>query len=139
MSEGEDLIARIKEDEGFRSQPYRDSRGFLTIGFGLNLDFGITEEEASLLLEHRLEKIRAELKHRWHPATELPRPVVDALVEAAYQLGVEGLLRFHRMLRALEKRPPDYAKAIIEARDSPWQRQTPHRVDRLVDSFKSQM
>lgn len=134
-----DLIARIKEDEGFRAKPYRDSRGFLTVGYGLNLDVGITEEEASWLLQHRLEKTRAELKHRWHPAAELPAPVVDAIVEAAYQLGVDGLLGFHRMLAALGKHPPDYETAIIEARDSPWQRQTPHRVDHLVDAFRSKM
>jgi lysozyme len=45
------LIAEIKRHEGFRPMAYRDTEGFLTIGYGLNLDAGISEPLASHILE----------------------------------------------------------------------------------------
>ena len=49
----QDLIEDLKRDEGFRSHPYRDTVGKLTIGYGRNLDdVGISEREAEQLLHH---------------------------------------------------------------------------------------
>ena len=49
------LVDTVKQEEGFRSKPYRDSRGFLTIGYGTNLSIGITPVEGEILLRERLE------------------------------------------------------------------------------------
>ena len=131
-----DLVEQLKADEGFRAAPYRDSRGVLTIGYGTNLEAGITRAEAEWLLEQRLLQARLEFARRWHRLNELPAGVQDALVGMAYQLGVRGALGFRRMLAALEEQPPNYRAAIREARDSAWNRQTPQRVDRLVAAFR---
>ena len=129
------VLSILKTDEGFRSKPYRDSRGVLTVGYGTNIGEGITVKEADWLLEERVRETQGDLARRWAPYERLPIPVQDALLAAAYQLGVDGLLKFRKMLAALAASPPDYAAASDEARDSAWQRETPHRVDRLVEAF----
>lgn len=48
----------IKLHEGLRLKPYKCPAGKLTIGYGLNLDGGITKEEAEILLSYRIIEIR---------------------------------------------------------------------------------
>lgn len=130
------LLEQIRKDEGFRSKPYRDSRGVWTIGYGTNIGEGITVKEAEWLLKERIDQVQGDIARRWAPLERLPLPVQEALVGMGYQLGVDGMLRFRKMLAALAESPPDYDVAILEARDSAWQRETPHRVQRLVTAFK---
>ena len=52
--ESASLVDSIKYEEGFRSKPYQDKEGVLTIGYGLNLTNGITRAEAEWLLRSRL-------------------------------------------------------------------------------------
>ena len=130
----QDLIAYLKTDEGFRDKPYQDQFGNWTLGYGLDIDQGITEEEAAWLIEHRVAKTRAAIKHRWHFATTLPKPLMDALTAMAYQIGVEGMFKFKKMLAAIEA--GDYEQAIRESRDSLWFRQTPHRTQRLINALR---
>ena len=50
----EQTLARLKNEEGFRSKPYTDSRGVMTIGYGTNIGEGITRREGEYLLRERL-------------------------------------------------------------------------------------
>ena len=135
------LIEQLKVDEGFRAKPYKDTLGVLTIGYGTNIDEGIEQEEAEWLLERRVERTRLALSRSWPTFNggTLTAEAQEALVGMAYQLGVHGVLKFKRMLAALEQLPPDYETAIAEARASRWNAETPHRVDRLAEAFKAAM
>lgn len=129
------LIADIKIEEGFRGDPYKDHIGYLTIGYGTKLP--LTEEEAELLLKHRLEKMQKELNRRIkevYGEVSIPAKAWDILYNMAYQLGVGGLLKFKKMLKALEKQ--DYETAAKEGLDSLWARQTPNRARRLMDRLR---
>ena len=55
LQQAPSLIEYLKQEEGFRSKPYKDSEGVLTIGYGLNLSEGITRAEAEWLLRSRLD------------------------------------------------------------------------------------
>ena len=47
-----DLKERIKQHEGKRNKPYRDSEGILTVGYGRNLeDVAFTDAEIDLMFE----------------------------------------------------------------------------------------
>lgn len=46
----DNLTEQLKKDEGFSSDPYFDSRGIRTIGYGTNLNY-ISKEKAKLLLD----------------------------------------------------------------------------------------
>ena len=48
----------------------------------------------------------------------------------AYQLGVEGVMKFKKMIAALQN--GDYDRAADEMADSLWAKQTPSRAQRLM-------
>ena len=124
------LAKDLKRDEGFRSKPYHDSEGYLTIGYGTLLKKGISKEEAGLLLGCRMREILTELKARAPVQFNLlPRHVRRALGNMAYNLGVPRLLQFKCMWRALENE--DFSKAADEALKSKWARQVGQRAERI--------
>lgn len=131
-----DILQILREDEGLRLRPYRDSRNVLSIGYGTDIQEGITKEEADMLLRSRVEKTWTGLHLQWPPFDGVSPELRDALTLAAYQLGVSGLLKFKRMLQAIEK--GDWDDAIREARNSQWFHQTPKRVQRLTDAFQAE-
>ena len=125
-----DLEREVASDEGFMPIPYRCTSGKLSIGYGTNIQDGITRDEALLLLRHRLGKVVAALESRlpfWLKLTDDRRRV---LANMGYQLGVAGLMGFRRMLAALER--GDYDTAGKEMMDSKWARSdSPARAQRL--------
>ena len=129
------LVAILKHEEGFRSKPYLDSRGVLTIGYGTNIHNGISEIEADYLLKGRLRRAEVKLKDLWPSYEDQPRSVQIALLDMSYQLGVYGLLKFHQTLARLESK--DYSGAADSALDSLWARQTPRRAKRVAETFRA--
>ena len=127
------LVDVLKEEEGFRAKAYSDTRGFLTIGYGTNISEGITREEASYLLNSRLLRFGHELADRWAPFDDMPTRVQSALMDMSYQLGVDGVLGFHKMLGHLEHH--EWAEAKAEALDSVWDKETPRRTERVAERF----
>ena len=128
--ESPSLIDTIQQEEGFRSKPYKDSEGVLTIGYGLNLSEGITRAEAGWILRSRLDHATHCLERNWKPYYRMPQQTQDALSEMAYQLGCAGVLEFHLMLSALDR--GECADAKLKALDSDWSRETPARAHRVV-------
>ena len=130
-----DLEREVASDEGFMPIPYRCTSDKLSIGYGTNIQDGITREEALLLMRHRLGKVVAALESRlpfWPRLTDERRRV---LANMGYQLGVGGLMGFKRMLAALER--GDYDGAAREMLDSKWARQdSPGRARRLAERMR---
>lgn len=122
------LIEDLKQEEGFKGIVYKCSEGFDTIGFGTRLP--ITKEEATLLLEYRLSKTISGVKSSLHHLN-IHDEAWDILYHLAYQIGLGGLLKFKRMIVALENQ--DYYNASIEMKSSLWAKQTPNRANRLID------
>ena len=125
-------VEDIKNEEGFKGVVYKCTEGFDTIGYGTKLP--LTKEEATLLLEYRLGKLKSELSSSLY-ALEAPAEVWDILYNMAYQLGVPGLLKFGKFIKALQNK--DYSQASIEMLDSKWASQTPNRAKRLADRMKT--
>ena len=128
------LIESLKQEEGFRGIPYEDKLGIPTIGYGTKLP--LSEEEAELLLKHRLDKKILELNEKEPFFLELPQKAQEVIANMAYQLGVGGVLKFKKMWAALKK--GDYQKAADEMLDSKWAReQTPNRAKKLAEIMRS--
>ena len=129
------LVAWVAQEEGFGSTPYRCPAGFLSVGFGLNLDAGISQDEAALLLRHRLEVVGDALSLYlpwWGGLDEVRRGV---LVAMAYQLGVAGLLKFRWTLAMVER--GDWEKAAAGMLASAWAQQTPGRAQRSAAAMRT--
>ena len=127
-----DLIDNIKRHEGFVGMPYNDSLGKPTIGIGTLLP--ITEEEAELLLKHRLDSKIRELVKKEPFFNELPSDAQFIILEMCYQLGVNGVLNFKKMWKALKRY--DFKEASREGLNSKWHDQTKNRAEELMERLR---
>lgn len=127
------LLADLQQFEGFRPDPYRDTFGHVTVGYGTA--FPLTQAEGRLLLRHRAG-VAASAFEDAHSGLfpSLPHDIRVRLVDAAYQLGAGGLSTFHRALEALEA--GDCRSAAVEFRASRWDVQTPERAERLARAIE---
>ena len=118
------LSDMLKRHEGLRLTPYHCSAGKLTIGYGINLDVGITKKEAEYLLNERINQITTDLEvlEFWLYLSGVRRAV---LIDMAYNLGLSGLFQFKKMLSAMNAR--DYSLAAKEMEDSKWFKQVGQR------------
>ena len=122
----EKLKEHIKEYEGFSSLPYDCTAGFLTIGFGRNLEQrGITKEEAEILLANDIKIAENEISRIIKNWQALPEQAKIVLIDLTYNLGLKKLLTFEKMLDAVDRR--DWESAHSELLDSKYARQVKRR------------
>jgi len=127
----EDLIA----EEGIQLKPYLCPAGKTTIGVGRNLDdVGITQDEAMEMLDNDIDRVKAQLAKALPWLETKPPDVQRAIANMTFQMGLGALLKFKKMLVAIQAR--DYNAARREALDSAWAKQTPQRAKRVTDLFK---
>ena len=132
----ESLADRIARHEGYRQFVYSDSLGHPTVGFGRALDTrGITRQEASVLLENDIAAFTAEVRAALPWIVSLDETRFGVLVEMAFQLGTDGLLKFHMMLGCMTR--GDWAGAAIQMLASEWAKQTPERAQELAQIVRS--
>ena len=120
-------IEMLKRHEGFRGMPYKCSEGFDTIGYGTLLP--LSEKEAEMLLRYRLNMYEASLADNVDFYDDAPVEIRGVLLNMAYQMGVVGVMGFHKTLTYLERR--EYLKASEEMKNSLWYRQTKNRAEEL--------
>ena len=129
-------IDQIKQDEGFREHSYVCTAGKLTIGYGYNLEQGMSEEIAEIILEACIRNVFDEIKRKLSYWMWLPLECRAVLVNMGYQMGVSGLLKFKNMLKHMEN--DEWEEAADEMLDSKWARQdSPERALRLADRIRS--
>lgn len=95
----------LKLHEGFRSNVYRCSSNQRTIGYGTAAKSGqqnISRQEAHKLLVRELEKNYTQLTESipWWEDLSAGRQI--ALLNLTYNMGIDKLLQFKKMLRSLE-------------------------------------
>lgn len=127
----------IDHHEGLRLKPYKDTVGKWSIGWGRNLDdVGISREEAEIMRDNdifrTIELMDNYLNLDWR---HQPYPVMRALFNMCFQMGVGGVNWFKGMLRALALN--DYERAAAEALDSRWAVQTPERAEEVAEWIRS--
>ena len=140
------VIELLKKHEGFRNHVYRCTAGKKTIGYGYNLDanpldlasekisdfehHGITESAASLLLRCCVDDIEFNLEQKiacWPKLNEVRQAV---LINMAFNLGVEGLMRFTHTFACLNRE--EYRGASLHMIESNWARQVKGRSAELA-------
>jgi len=127
------LLDRVGLDEGFRSKPYHCSQGYLTIGYGLNLENGISKDEARYLLRSRINKaIESCERLPWFEGLSDNRKRV--IVNMVYNLGMTRFKRFKKTIAFIKA--GDFQSASIEMLDSAYARQVGPRAKRLSKRLK---
>jgi lysozyme len=120
-------IPRLKIEEGFRARIYWD--GYIPhIGYGANLDAGITEYEAQALLTAQVDTLHVALSdYDWYMALDPVRQSV--CIDVAFNTGLDGLLGFTQMIEALQDE--DWLEAQMQLLDSDAARELPERYQAL--------
>jgi lysozyme len=121
--------------EGLKLRPYKCSAGKLTIGIGRNLeDRGITKEEAIYLAKNDIQGVEQALAlNHWYATLDPIRQKV--IIDMAFNMGINGLLKFKKMILAIERR--DFVKAADEMLDSLWAEQVGVRAKRLAEMMRN--
>lgn len=134
-------------DEGCRLVVYDDAtgqpikvgsivKGNPTIGYGrlLSAPGGISNAEAVFLFG--TDWAKAEAGAKTLPCySRLNAVRQGVLTEMVFQLGLDGVRKFARMLDCLNR--SDFDGAADEMLDSAWAKQTPERANRLADLMRS--
>jgi GH24 family phage-related lysozyme (muramidase) len=101
MSAVDLALPRVKVSEGYRAHVYLDTRNLETIGYGFRLAAGISERAAAALLREQMAERHDELMRLpWYSGLDEVRQGV--CLDIAINSGTTGLLRFSRMIDALE-------------------------------------
>lgn len=137
------LEERIKKHEGYMVEPYTDTLGFLTGGYGHKILEGEevpTDQEGwEKLFQEDLEKARdgaARLIEK-NKLENLPCEAHEIIIEMVYQMGETGVSKFRKMFRALRKEPKDFIEASTQMMDSRWAKQTYSRARELSDRMRN--
>lgn len=119
-----EVFDQLRKHEGFRGKPYKDTKGFLTVCYGWNLEENdIPEEVGRLLLDIALRRTIKNMKA--HPRLawlfidgSIDQIRLDVFINMAYNMGPWGLAKFSAALEAAKE--CDYEKAADELKDSKW-------------------
>ncbi|MEP5762979.1 MAG: glycoside hydrolase family protein [Halieaceae bacterium] len=141
------LKSQLIIHEGNRLEAYICPGGCLTVGVGRNVEANpvtaeigrdilavgdkVTQEEAMLLLDADLARYEDEVRAAIPCFDHLSDTRQNVLIDMAFNMGTAGLMKFRKMLAALEA--GEYYRASMEMQDSRWARQVRSRADRLSD------
>lgn len=113
MTEVDVCFERMKNrEEGDKKFPYNDAtgkrvtcrpNGNLSIGVGINLEFGLDDTEREFLTMHRLEEHNKWLlQFAWYTALDMIRRSV--FLDISFNAGDGGLLHFPHLIAAAAKK-----------------------------------
>jgi lysozyme len=151
------LKNQLIKHEGYRTKPYYDSEGKLTVGIGFNIDeksnrqafykaTGLDPAKVSTKTQLNDRQVNELYKISFNRAVSdarkflpsfdsQPLPVKQVLIDMSFNLGYPRLSKFTKFKDALEKK--DYKRASKEMMDSKWSRQVKGRAVTLSNMVSS--
>lgn len=132
-----ELIAR---HEGLSLKAYKDSLGYLTIGYGRLIDpamgGGISQTEAEFMLDNDIAKFRDACEvYPWFQTLSEARKA--AMLDLCFNLGPTRLAGFKKFLAAMSK--ADYNTAAKELESSKWYGQVKTRGPEIVNLIRNEV
>lgn len=121
--------------EGLSVMPYKCPTGRLTIGYGHNLENGISKEAAEFILEQDMAAAEKSVTKQfawWKRLNEVRQFV---LVDMCFNMGLGKLCTFKKMLSAVQR--GDYTAAANEMLNSRWAVQVGRRAKELAEMMKT--
>jgi lysozyme len=144
------LVDQLKRHEGFRKRVYICSAGKETCGYGYNLEAnplhlssleisqahtkGINQVEAERLLKLMITQCRHQLEVTLPFFSKLDTVRQDCLINMCFNLGLAGLLNFHKTLLHIEA--GEYSEASVEMLNSKWAKDVKGRALELSTQMK---
>lgn len=135
----QDAMQMTKNFENYSSHLYRCPAGYLTIGWGRNIEKrGISKEEAEFMFQNdynnAIKDLRTLLVKNSIDIVNIPQDVFYALTDMMFNMGYDRLSKFKKLLRELKK--GSYEGVVREMIDSDWYTQVGDRSKKLVEIVK---
>ena len=132
------LKNKIKKNEGFRSEPYLDSLGHPTIGYGHLItkkekkifQTKFSKKSLSNLFDKDFRKALIAYKSNFNYKKH-SKETKEVLIEMIFQLGITKQKKFIKMNKNIQNN--NMFLAALEMKNSIWYKQTPKRVDGLIN------
>ena len=121
--------------EGLNVFPYQCPAGHVTIGYGHNLENGISKEAAEFILQQDMEAAwrAVSRQFKWFKKLDIVRQFV--LVDMCFNMGIAKLCTFKKFLAALRR--SDFFSAANEMLNSRWAGQVGRRARELAEMMKT--
>ena len=135
------LIESVKHHEGYRVEPYKDTLGKWTVGYGHLIHdeyvrtFCNPDQHEKWLdddIAGAMRRAEDYAHNKWGGLTDAQREV---LIEMAFQLG-NRIFGFKNLRQGIEDDDP--VKVVAEMRDSEWWKQTTTRVEDAIKKWGSE-
>jgi len=146
-----DLISDLKRDEGVVLHTYKDHLGYKTIGTGHLTDErkggiplrkiigedkdNITMDENDTILKYDIDRTSKEVESKIPWLKKKPEPVKKSIINMAFNLGTNGLLKFKNTLKHVKN--DEYNEAAHGMLNSKWARQVGNRATRIASTVAS--
>lgn len=134
-----ELAKQLKGDEGIIPYAYPDHLGYLTIGVGRLIDKRkggcLRPDEITYLLNNDIDDRIDALTRALPWFQDLDDARKGVLLNMAFQLGTEGLLKFENTLALI--RDGKYENAAHAMLQSLWAKQTPARAKRMAEQMRT--
>lgn len=129
------IINMLIRHEGMRLKPYHCSAGFLTIGYGRNLEAkGISSTEAELMLRNDINDVQKELDIAFPWWRTLSDNRQRVLIDMGFNLGIQKLRGFKNTINYI--RNGAYDMAASNMLKSKWAKQVGNRAVRLAEMMR---
>lgn len=151
MIDMNECVQRLAMHEGIRLEPYICPAGYKTIGIGRNLEtnpltaeekrvcgdyeYRISKQAAFYLLRNDINRVIKECKKGIPFFNCLDNERQYALVDMAFNLGIEGLLKFKNMLSAMGMGNWDIASE--ECLNSKYAKDVGRRAKRISETIRT--
>lgn len=132
------LTEQLIRQEDFKQFPYKDSKGHLTIAIGRNLEtVGIRFDEALLMCRNDIAAAETAINRNvsGYDILRLTEARKCVLINMCFNMGIDDLLKFRRMIAFIEKQ--DYVNAAQEMLNSMWSKQVGKRAEVLAAMMES--
>ncbi len=130
------LREQLNRHEGLRLKPYKDTAGVLTIGYGRNLEQGISEHEARMLLANDIYRAHDDARKfasaSWNQMNDARKAVI---INMAFNLGYARLSKFVLFRAALAVGNWEAAARRMES--SLWYKQVKNRAVELTAQMRT--
>ena len=124
----------IQRHEGFRTKPYKDTEGILTVGWGTNIDQGISQNVADCMFDEAMKSVYEDCnKFDWYKGLNEARQAV--IENMMYNLGLKRFSGFKKTIALIDK--GDFEEASREMLRSKWSTQVGIRAIELANMMQS--
>jgi len=142
------LISDLKDQEGFSSTPYRDSRGYWTVSFGLAETTSLCQEQIDILGTDKIKDVKWVTRKQGERLLELelmeiiekvekidwicdlPVKKIPTVLNIIFNMGWNNFCKFENTIKALQDK--NWTKAMTELMDSNYLSQVKGRCLKLA-------